>query len=255
METLTIDHRNPFVVECGKNDIRLCTNHKANTGYYHNSKDLLYGEVLGGVMLLPKLLGLRIKFLTTALNNYQCEKIIDNHLPQVDVSDNGIKLVVLPELDVLVRTLNCCNQIADWVKGKPCHLIPRDDTPPELIKGLQHTGDNFTILPPNVDRFALFKKYKQVLVNTTDELAIEAIWYNKPFSFMKEGGSHDMGTFRLLNILLANDIPNRRARLHNLLNSELSGFFLPGRDGLPALQEFLVKYKDNYERFTHPYRP
>ena len=195
-----------------------------------------------------------MKTLNAALNDNQHNGEIVNYLSVSRIPDNGMKLVVLPERLVLELTKKCCNQIVDWAAGEPCLVIPKDDTPPELIQGLHKTGDNFTILPVDTDKSDLLVKSKEVLCSTVDGLAIEAIWHNKPISFMIEGRSHDIGPFRLLNILLSNNMGIRRQRLNNFLNSEFGGFFLPGKHGLTELRTFLAKHEDNHERFTNPHR-
>ena len=239
---------------CGERGIDLSTLHRVNTGVYGKSKDLIYGELLGGVILLPKSLGLRIKTLNEVMGNGEHDNSIENHIPVYSGPTNNMRVAILPERFVLELTPKCCNQIVDWAAGEPCLVIPTEDTPPELIRGLHMTGDNFTILPTDTDRHELMLKSKEALFSTVDVLAIEAIWHKKQFTFMKEGGRHDVGPFRLLNVLLANKVSSRSERLNNLLNSEFGGFFLPSKHGLTELKSFLTYYEDNHGKFTSPYR-
>jgi len=254
LNTTTSNRYNTFAAICDERNVELIADHKSNTGISRKSNALIIGELLGGIILLPQLLGLRLKNLNAALNDNSHGNSIGELIPEADLPDNGMKLMVMPELLVLEITPKCCNQIVDWADGEPCLVIPKDDTPPELIQALHATGDNFTILPVDSDKSDLLRRSKEVLCSTVDGLAIEAIWYNKPLSFMIEGRSHDVGPFRLLNILLSNDCENRHKRLNNFLNSEFGGFFLPGKQGLTELRTFLAKHEDNHERFTNPHR-
>lgn len=254
LNDVTNNRASVFSQVCGKRGIELSTSHRVNTGVYGKGKDLIYGELLGGVILLPKSLGLRIRTLNEVMDNMEHDDFIKDLIPVHQETTNNAKVVVLPERFVLEMTPKCCNQIVDWAAGEPCFVIPMGDTPPELIAGLHKTGDNFTILSTNTDRHALMVRSKEAMFSTVDALGIVAVWYNKPFSFLKEGGKHDFGPFRLINILLANDLTNRRIRLNNLLNSELGGFFLPTKNGINELNKFLDYYEDRHGKFTNTHR-
>jgi len=238
---------------CAEHGVRLVANHKANTGVYGKEKALIYGEVLGGFILIPFSVGHRIKHLNEVLDTPSGSGL-EKFLPQQMEPPRNNKLIVLSELLVLERTPKCCNQLVDWARGEPCQVILAEDTPPELVYGMRATGDNFTFLPHTVDKSEHLRNAKSILCSTDSGMALEALWYHKELSFMKEGKPHDIGPFRLINVLLANKASVRRKRLVNFLNAKSGGFFLPGKDGLTELRTFLISYEDNHEKFTNAHR-
>lgn len=243
---------NGIKAECDRRGIELITNHKANTGIYAKEKQLICDSVMGGIILLPVQLAQRMTFLQRALDDTSSLSRADDYLAtQPELEDTACKLIVLPELSVLEITNNCCGHLVDWARGAKCLVLPKQDTPPALLQGMKATGDNFTILPIDSDESVLIKNATEVFCSTVSGAAIECIWLGKEFSYMKEGRPHDIGAFRLLNVMLASNVSTRQQRIRNFLSSTHSGLFLPGRDGPETLRTYLKYYEENYEKATH----
>jgi hypothetical protein len=243
---------NAIKAECENRDIELVYSQLANTGIYENGKRLICTELLGGIFIIPTQLTLRMKFLMTSLADDLSSKSIAKYLPKkIVLSEDACKLIILPELSVLEITASCCVQLVDWAKGEKCLVLPMHDTPDALLRGMEATGNNFTILPIDSDKTSLLLNATDVFCSTVSEAGIEATLLGKPFSFMKEGRPHDIGAFRLLNILLANNPSTRTQRLMNFINSKSTGLFLPGRDGPEELRTYLKYYEENYEKITY----
>lgn len=238
--------------ECDNRGIEILTNHRVNTGNYGKGKHLIVDEFLGGVLVLPKQMSLRMTFLQKALNDIPDTDNTKLRLPsdRLQVEDT-CKLIILPELHILELIDSCCNVIVDWARGDKCLVLPREDSPELLLTNMLGVGDNFIVLPVGIDETTLIKNAKEVLCSTVSKASLIADLNGIPFSFMKEGRPHDVGVFRLLNILLANDISTRKQRLVNFINSKYSGLFLPGRDGPTELRNYLEYYEENYEKSTY----
>jgi hypothetical protein len=243
---------NAIKTECEKRNIELVDSQLVNTGLYRSGKLLICTELLGGVFIIPTQLHLRMKFLMTSLADESSDENIASYLPKkITLSEDSCKLIILPELSVLNITTACCNQLVDWANGEKCLVLPMHDTPIALLRAMEATGNNFTILPTDSDKTSLILNATDVFCSTVSSAGIEAILLGRPFSFMKEDLPHDIGAFRLLNILLANHPSTRTQRLMNFINSERTGLFLPGRDGPGKLLTHLKYYEENYEKITH----
>lgn len=239
---------------CQERGITLVDDLRVNTSNYGNGKDLVFGELLGGVILLPKQIDLRLDFINRGVKDAEAPDTIEKFVPRMGGYSQGYKVVFLPELFVLSFTDTPCNQIVDWARGEKCLVVPTEDTPSEFIQALHNTGDNFTILPTDSDRRTLISNAREVMCSTVGNESMVSWWLQKPFSFMKEGRPHDVGPFRLLNIVLSNDVANREQRLRNFLNSQYGGFLIPSRDGLTKLHDFLTYYEEHYEKSTYAHR-